>query len=58
MNKTCSNVAELTEGRPVTEGNSQQFDRIRTLSRRNTTSRLLAVREAAKVNSLAVSSTT
>lgn len=41
-------MAELTEGRPVTEGNSQQFDRIRTQSRTNTTSRLLAVREAAK----------
>lgn len=48
VNKTCNNVAELTEGRPVTEGNSQHHDRIRTQCRGNATLRLLAVREAAK----------
>ena len=48
MNKTCNSVAELTEGRPVTKGNSQQHDRIRTQSRGNSTSRMLAVREAAQ----------
>lgn len=48
MNKTCNSVAELTEGRPATEGNSQHHDRIRTQCRGNATLRLLAVREAAK----------
>ncbi|CAK8742644.1 hypothetical protein SODG_005897 [Sodalis praecaptivus] len=48
MNKTCNSVAELTEGRPVTEGNSQRYDLIRTQSRENAMSRLLAVRETAK----------
>ncbi|CRL46855.1 hypothetical protein SGGMMB4_05821 (plasmid) [Sodalis glossinidius str. 'morsitans'] len=32
----------------MTEGNSQRYDRIRTQSRENATSRLLAVRKAAK----------
>ncbi|WJV53233.1 hypothetical protein PCO85_18970 [Prodigiosinella aquatilis] len=48
MNKTGNNVAELMEGRLPTKGNSQQYARIRTQSRENTTSRLLAVREAAR----------
>ncbi|MFV8984673.1 hypothetical protein ABQ299_06870 [Serratia fonticola] len=48
MNKTGNNVAELMEGRLPTKGNSQQYARIRTQSRENMTSRLLAVREAAR----------
>lgn len=50
MNKTSNNVAELMEGRLPTKGNSQQCASIRTQSRENTTSRLLAVREAARKN--------
>ncbi|WP_051691043.1 hypothetical protein [Photorhabdus australis] len=48
MNKTENNVAELMVGRLPTKGNSQQCTRIQTQSRGNTTSRLLAVRKAAK----------
>ena len=48
MNKTHNTVAEFMEGRVSTKGNSQQCARIQTQGWDNTTSRLLAVRKAAK----------
>ena len=47
-NKVCERMAELVEGRPLTEGNSQQTNENRTQSRRNSEVRLLAVRTKAK----------
>lgn len=48
MNKTTNNVAEFMEKRISTKGNNQQHARIQTQSWDNATSRLLAVRNAAK----------
>ncbi|MDP3559137.1 MAG: group II intron reverse transcriptase/maturase [Legionellaceae bacterium] len=48
MNNTSKDVAEFMEGRVSTKGNSQQCARIQTQCWDYTTSRLLAVREAAQ----------
>jgi RNA-directed DNA polymerase len=50
MNKTCNNAAEFMERRVSTKGNSQQHDRSQTQSWNNTTLRLLAVRNAARMD--------
>ncbi len=47
-NKTAKTVAESVEGRPLTKSNGREYAGGRTQSRSPTTSRLAAVREAAR----------